>query len=651
MKGVLAPGGVIYRVSPDGKDWEILANGFRNTYDAAFNREGDLFTYDADMEWDVGTPWYRPTRICHAASGAEFGWRNGAGKWPSSYPDSLPSALDIGPGSPTGVAFGYGTKFPPRYRDSLFVADWTFGRLYAVHLRPDGASYRGESEVFLSGIPLPVADVVAHPTDGALYFITGGWRTQTGLYRVTHDGGDGTAPAADPAPDPASITLHTARRKLESFHGRRDPGAVEAIWPFLGHEDRFLRFAARVALEWQDPAAWRERALAEKEPRAALTALVALARTGARDEFHRKPDDAKPDPALQPRLLAALDRLDWAALDAGARIDLLRAYALAFTRLGPPDDATRARLLARLEPWFPAGERAIDGELCQMLVFLRSARVVPLALPLIAKAPTQEEQLDYVKSLRLATAGWTPELRREYFSWFHRAAAFHGGASFTGFVQMVKNDATANLGEAELAALKDVLEAPPPASPMTSSGAALAGRTQATDWTMAGLAPALAGGLRGRDFERGRAMFGATGCFLCHRFAGEGGAVGPDLTLSAGRFSPAELLESILEPGKTVSDLYGNMVIAKRGGETVVGRVVYLREDSVMVNPNMFNPAETVLVDRKEVVSMEPSKVSPMPAGLLSMLAREEILDLVAYVLSGGDSGHAMFGRGADASP
>lgn len=643
MKGVLAPGGVIYRVSADGKDWEIIANGFRNTYDAAFNRGGELFTYDADMEWDIGTPWYRPTRICHVTSGAEFGWRNGAGKWPPYYPDSLPAALDIGPGSPTGVTFGYGARFPARYREALFAADWTFGRIHAVHLRPDGASYRGESEVFISGVPLPVTDLVVHPFDGALYFITGGWRIQTGLYRVTYTGGKTDDPSLAAASK--SKAPHAERRKLESFHGKRDPAAIDAAWPYLGHEDRFLRFAARVALEWQDPAAWRERALAEKNPQAALTALMALARVSSRDEFHRQPGDAAPDAGLQARILAALDRLDWSRLRVGERIDLLRAYALAFTRFGRPDEATCAKLRARIEPWFPAGDRALDSELCQLLVYFQSPKVAPLALQLVRRAPTQEEQLDYIKSLRMLTAGWTPTLRRDYFSWFNRAAAYHGGASFAGFLQMIKKDALAALTEAEVAALKDVLDAPPPASPMAAFGAALASRAQTTHWTVAALAPALTGGLHGRDFERGRVMFGATGCFLCHRFAGEGGAVGPDLTLSAGRFSPRDLLESIVEPSKAVSDLYGNMVIIKRSGETITGRVVYLREDSVMVNPNMFNPAETVIVDRKEVLSIDPSKVSPMPEGLLSLLTRDEILDLMAYILSGGDASNAVFGR------
>ena len=108
----MGPGGFILSMNPDASDVELIATGFRNEYDIALNREGELFAYDADMEWDVGTPWYRPTRINHVISGAEFGWRNGTGKWPAYYPDSFGAAVDIGPGSPTGICFGYGTKFP-----------------------------------------------------------------------------------------------------------------------------------------------------------------------------------------------------------------------------------------------------------------------------------------------------------------------------------------------------------------------------------------------------------------------------------------------------------------------------------------------------------------------------------------------------------
>ncbi|MDP6718697.1 MAG: hypothetical protein QGF59_08615, partial [Pirellulaceae bacterium] len=158
--GVLAPGGVIYRVDPDGRSFEAYASGFRNIFDAAVNRDGELFTYDADMEFDFNTPWYRPTRICHVISGAEFGWRNGAGKRPTSYADNLPGILDIGPGSPTGMTFGYGATFPAKYQNALFALDWSWGKLYAVHLKldPNSSSYTATKEEFLTGAPLPMTD-------------------------------------------------------------------------------------------------------------------------------------------------------------------------------------------------------------------------------------------------------------------------------------------------------------------------------------------------------------------------------------------------------------------------------------------------------------------------------------------------------------
>jgi len=90
------------------------------------NRDGELITYDADMEYDFNTSWYRPTRICHVVSGAEYGWRNGAGKRPEFYPDNLPPIINIGPGSPTGMTFGYGAKFPAKYQEALFGLDWSW---------------------------------------------------------------------------------------------------------------------------------------------------------------------------------------------------------------------------------------------------------------------------------------------------------------------------------------------------------------------------------------------------------------------------------------------------------------------------------------------------------------------------------------------
>ena len=94
-------------------------------------------------------------------------------------------------GAPTGIAFGYGTKFPAKYQHALYILDWTYGLIYAVHLQPQGSSYTGTFERFIAGQPLPVTDIVVGH-DGALYFTIGGRRTQSGLYRVTYIGAEST---------------------------------------------------------------------------------------------------------------------------------------------------------------------------------------------------------------------------------------------------------------------------------------------------------------------------------------------------------------------------------------------------------------------------------------------------------------------------
>lgn len=159
-RGMLAPGGWIGRTDPDGKTWELVSTGYRNQYDMAASPEGELFTYDADMEWDIGLPWYRPTRINHVVSGSDYGWRSGSGKWPGYYADSLPAVLDIGPGCPTGVTFGTGARFPAKYQRAFFACDWSYGQLYVVHLTPQGSSYSATFETFATAAPLPLTDIV-----------------------------------------------------------------------------------------------------------------------------------------------------------------------------------------------------------------------------------------------------------------------------------------------------------------------------------------------------------------------------------------------------------------------------------------------------------------------------------------------------------
>jgi putative membrane-bound dehydrogenase-like protein len=185
--GIKAPGGVVLRTDIDGGNVEVFAGGFRNAYDLAFNREGDIFVHDSDMESDIGMTWYRPTRLYHVAAGSEIGWRSGWANWPDYFLDVIPGVVDTGRGSPTGAAFYNHFAFPPKYHNALFLADWSEGRILAIDVKRSGATYTGSTEVFLQGQPLNVTDLEAGP-DGALYFCTGGRGTSGGIYRIKWKG-------------------------------------------------------------------------------------------------------------------------------------------------------------------------------------------------------------------------------------------------------------------------------------------------------------------------------------------------------------------------------------------------------------------------------------------------------------------------------
>lgn len=624
MKGTMAPGGWIAKTDPDGKSWELVATGFRNEYDIDFDREGEIFTYDADMEWDMNTPWYRPTRVCHVTSGSEWGWRNGSGKWPEHYGDTLPPVVNVGPGSPTGVSFGYGAKFPAKYQNAFFIADWSYGKLYAVHMKPNGSSYSAEFEEFISAQPLPLTDLEINPVDGAMYFAIGGRRVQSGVYRVTYTGAESTAPAG---PDNAHKDLRDLRRSLEAFHGKIDPKAIDAAWPHLSHEDRFIRFTARIAIEHQPVAQWQDRALAEKNPRALLEAMFALARHG--------------DPGVKAKIVAALSNLNWKELDLQGQMNLVRAYGITFARMGGAGETERLIVSTQVSPHFPNDDSRLDIMLSELLVFLDTPGTVERTMELLRTAPTQQKQISLAQNLRLAKSGWTQELREEYFRWFLKAANYRGGASFSMFVGYIKKDAISQLSDEEKAQLKAILDATPEPqkSPYTFGI-----REFVQAWKVDDFNDVIAVGLEGgRDFANGRNMYGAATCYVCHRFNGDGGAIGPDITGVGGRFSPRDLLESIIEPNKEISDQYGAIVITKIDGSSIMGRIVNLNGDTVNVNDNMMDPDSMVAVDRKQVKSMEPSKISMMPPGLVNTLSKDDILDLLAYLIAHGDKKNPMF--------
>lgn len=641
-RGVLAPGGIIYRVSKDGETFEAFASGFRNIFDGAVNRDGELFTYDADMEYDFNTPWYRPTRICHVTSGAEFGWRNGAGKRPPFYADNMPGILDIGPGSPTGTTFGYGAKFPAKYQNALYALDWSWGRLYAVHLTQSGSSYTATKEEFVTGAPLPITDAIIHQQDGAMYFTIGGRRVQSGLYRVTYVGDESTAPA----PTAATVTEATkTRRSLETFHGKQDAAAIDAAWPHLSNDDRFIRFAARTAVEHQPAAEWAEKALTETDAAKQVEALLALARVTGVCPQHRSDDGPAVDTAMRDKLLNAVASINAQNLDATSQLTLQRTTQIILNRFGTPEQPLVDQLIASIDPLYPAESAELNWLLSETLAYLQAPSAAAKTMALIESAPAQEEQMQYARSVRMLKAGWTKELQHAYFEWFLKAANYKGGASFDTFIKFIRDDAVASLSDEDKTLLAELLaKKPEKKSALENLGAVFAGRTE-TKWTLDELSAAAKSGLTKRNFATGQTMFAAAGCFACHRFNNQGGMTGPDLTSAGRRYSPHDLLDQVLNPSKVINEQFSAITVLTEEGKSYTGVVVNLSGDNMTINTDLTNPNARVNIDRKKVEELIVSKTSPMPVGLLNRMTEAEVLDLVAYVISSGNADHEFFSK------
>ncbi|HYO24223.1 MAG TPA: c-type cytochrome [Lacipirellulaceae bacterium] len=356
--GIPAPGGTVFRTNTDGAFVELVAGGLRNSYDFAFDPQGELFTYDADMEWDRGAPWYRPTRVNHVTAGAELGWRSGWAKWPEYYLDSLPAAINVGPGSPTGVEFYDHFAFPAKYHGAMFGCDWATGRIYAFTFQKQGATVAGKQEVFLAGRPLNATDLAVGP-DGAIYFSTGGRGTDGGIYRSR---GTGT-------PSPELATLGTGIQRalrqpqLEADWAR---ARIAAVKQQLG--DRWGAELARVARDPKQPTRMRQRAVdllivfGPRPDDALLAELAGDADAALRAKAARLMHQS-PAPAITARLVQMLGDADplvrrLACESLARRTDLPPAAAV-LPLLGDADRfvAYAARLLLEQEPvnsWAPA---------------------------------------------------------------------------------------------------------------------------------------------------------------------------------------------------------------------------------------------------------------------------------------------------------
>ncbi|MDX2245479.1 MAG: c-type cytochrome [Bacteroidia bacterium] len=651
-----APGGWIAMTDSVGSFWKIFSSGYRNSFDMGFDARGELLVFDSDMEWDLGMPWYRPIRICHATSGSEFGWRTGSGKWPEYYPDNLPPVVNIGQGSPTGVVMGTGAAFPARYQEGLFAFDWSFGTMYFVSWKVEGGSYSGQKEEFLSGVPLPLTDGVIGP-DGALYFATGGRRTDSHVFRVSYVGEESTEPVQ---PDLSLSDAFILRKKIESFHQNPTTESMNLAWENLSHKDRFVRFSARILLEQFSPELWKDKLLKETQLQTILEASLSAARLA--------PESWKED------IFTLLSKQKQDAIPQELKQSYLRAVGLAVSRWGNPGETTRQALVSSLAPEFPSKDPFISRELLPLLIALGDETVVAKAVAYLnGEALSTEDQTSLIsqeittrseqygpqiadmlknmppaqaisvaQSLSYAEKGWTRELREKYFLWFQEAMKKSGGYNYRGFMDILRQNALAKVPKEESEFIAQIT-----GSIAGDPANVLANLPQpegpGKNWNIGEVGHLFReADKKPKNYERGAKIYQAALCASCHTMRGAGNNIGPDLTQAGTRFSGGNIIEAIMLPSDVISDQYATTLFSLNNGKTIAGRILDENKTQVVVSTNPYS-TQTQTIALADIKSRELSKISLMPPGLINRLNGDEIIDLIAYIQAGADPKHEVY--------
>jgi putative heme-binding domain-containing protein len=743
----------IFEWNPKTMKFSVFSGGNRNAYDFAYNVAGEALAFDSDMEWDIGLPWYREVRTVHEVLNGNYGYRNGSGKYPPYYIDSLPPVRDLGRGSPVGVEFYTSYAYPREFFDNFFEADWSRGRLLYTALTPNGATYaaRTDRAEFVHGEPFNITDVEVGP-DGMMYFTTGGRNTTGGLWRLRYTGTAPTVPdmtgilavvrqpqplsswgwaaiekvktsmgasfgteleklarnASAAAPDRTRAVLEMQRHGTAPSAGLltavikdsnpdvraaatyvagvqgdaqkavaatalkdRDPvvrrRAAEAlmrmgqsadkpslapaadIFALLNDQDRFVRWAGRVALEHTSRAEWKDRALAETNPLGALVAQLAWVRTANGESVQ---------PVLD-KQLAMLKQTSWTA-DNKLRLYRATMYTITEVKDGLTP-AQREQLNAALIDQFPSQDERINRELALMLGYAGQPAAINKILAAIPRGNEKQElQLQYLYALRMIKQGWTSEQKTQLAEVLGRASKWRGGAQFINFVGQFfdsVNDLYTTDDEKQL-----LYEKAPDFAPLTpqeleeiqkrQAAAAAAGRggRGGGGGGRGGNASPVATRTAGRvvsrqemfeetvyqpqqalDADAGRKVF-ETSCASCHRYGAIGddhGVAGLNLSQSPLRSSKHALLEAVFFPERQIAPELETTVIETTDGKTINGLV--LKEDTQSVS--LLTPGGTGTdIQKTQIKARRKAKASIMPDGLADTIDRASMRNLAEFL-------------------
>lgn len=149
-----------------------------------------------------------------------------------------------------------------------------------------------------------------------------------------------------------------------------------------------------------------------------------------------------------------------------------------------------------------------------------------------------------------------------------------------------------------------------------------------------------------KSFSAGQLAYQRVGCTQCHKLGIGGGLFGPNLAeLDIKKKTFQHIVTAIVDPSKDVDPKYAMKTYLLDTGKVVSGFIVEETETQLQLMSDPLGKKESMVVIKEEIEDESLSAKSVMPQGLLNWLAEEEVYDLVAYVLSGGNSSHSSYNK------
>jgi len=137
------------------------------------------------------------------------------------------------------------------------------------------------------------------------------------------------------------------------------------------------------------------------------------------------------------------------------------------------------------------------------------------------------------------------------------------------------------------------------------------------------------------QLTRGKQAFLKSQCLKCHIASGFGASLGPELVGSVNKYRGSNLLKQILEPSSELHSQYRTIQFLLESGNVVVGSVVKEDERFLYVATNLMLPQNLTKISKDEIEQQKVSELSAMPQGLVNIMSKQEILDMLAFLEAG----------------